>query len=600
MTQQLQKNTELETLIKEMREAVSYKPLRAVEIMERLLPEVNEDTPKDLQFHFYKCCANVCINRHEHDQAEMYFRKLFGLQASTGNLEWEVMAKLSYGVFLTAKSELNAAIKIFDEIIDKAKNLREEARMIANIKMRKGIALGKAGKLQESLECYLEALSFFSYTNDETRFSVQANLLTNYMQLNMEKELNELYETMSKEIDQCKNESVLVYFYSNYGVYLNDKGEHEKALASAEKALTLCSDPRQWSPKAIAQRVKASSLYHLGKLKLSYLYHLRCENTLSHTNDFYSIALILLSKANLLFDCGKHEKAVTIAKKGYETAKNNHILYIQKMALELLIKMCIQLNNNTSAITYLFELNEVKDQIFNSERIKAVSELQTKYDVAIKEAETQKLKKDIAEYNLRLLRSQMNPHFIFNSINSINNFVLRNQAILASEYLMKFAQLMRHILDASNQNEIPLEKEIAFLNNYLQLEQLRMENPFTYSIEVDENIDVLELKIPPLLLQPFVENSIWHGSSHKKETVHIHIIFKEQNNELVAEVIDNGIGREKSRALNQKSKVYASKGISITRERIEKGLNGTIEIIDLKNEDNHPTGTHTKIKIPLS
>lgn len=189
-----------------------------------------------------------------------------------------------------------------------------------------------------------------------------------------------------------------------------------------------------------------------------------------------------------------------------------------------------------------------------------------------KEIEVIKLHRDLAASQLTALRSQMNPHFIFNALNSIQQYILTGNVDDANKYLSKFSRLQREILNQSDKYFISLEKEIEMLNLYLQLEQLRFDEGFEYEIKVDEEIDVSEIKIPPMIMQPFVENSIWHGLASQKDNKKILIEFTLNSEDiLLAKINDNGIGREAStklKDLNTSQSQYPSRGLSLITERL--------------------------------
>lgn len=205
----------------------------------------------------------------------------------------------------------------------------------------------------------------------------------------------------------------------------------------------------------------------------------------------------------------------------------------------------------------------------------------------------------------KLFRSQMNPHFIFNSLTSIQNFILDEEAHKASKYLSRFSKLVRNILDSSIEEYVPLEEEISTIENYLELQKIRFQNKFDYTIEVDEAINPESMNIPPMLAQPFIENSIEHGIKHKKIKGNIHIRFSLKNNMIVFEVEDDGVGRDKAREiLYEQNKEHKSLATAITLERIRvlnKKLKKKImlHILDLKNSENEPLGTKVQIKIPF-
>jgi len=205
----------------------------------------------------------------------------------------------------------------------------------------------------------------------------------------------------------------------------------------------------------------------------------------------------------------------------------------------------------------------------------------------------------------KLFRTQMNPHFIFNSLASIQNFVVKQDSKKASIYLSRFSELVRSILDNSTQEYIPFEKEVSTIENYLALQKVRFPDKFDYSLEVAENIDLEGMLIPPMLAQPFIENSIEHGFKQKKTRGNLKIRFSMKNNLIVFEVEDDGIGREKAQKIGYKlNKDHRSMATDITRERLmvlNKKLKQKITLIitDLKNKDNEPAGTKVVFDIPF-
>ncbi|HAP01193.1 MAG TPA: hypothetical protein DCQ93_04635, partial [Bacteroidetes bacterium] len=150
--------------------------------------------------------------------------------------------------------------------------------------------------------------------------------------------------------------------------------------------------------------------------------------------------------------------------------------------------------------------------------------------------------KKISELEVKALRAQMNPHFIFNCLNSINSFILRNDSDVASEYLTKFSRLIRLVLDNSRSTQISLSSELECLKLFIEMEEMRFSDKFEYSIHVNEKINTETIKVPPLILQPYVENSIWHGLLHKSEKGKLKIDINQQNNYIICVIEDNGIG----------------------------------------------------------
>ncbi|MBS1667380.1 MAG: histidine kinase [Bacteroidetes bacterium] len=233
----------------------------------------------------------------------------------------------------------------------------------------------------------------------------------------------------------------------------------------------------------------------------------------------------------------------------------------------------------------------------------AEAELQKqKIESQITEVELQNQK---TELEMQALRSQMNPHFIFNSLNSINRFILQNNRQQASEYLTKFSRLVRTILQNSQSHFITLESELEALDLYLEMEALRFNFHFTYTITHKEDLDISVIKVPPLIVQPFVENAIWHGLMHKEEPGHLFLGVEESEGLLVFTVRDDGIGRKQSSLLASKSATkHKSLGLKITSDRIamlnkSNSYPSSIHINDLVHADGSPAGTEVIIKIPI-
>lgn len=203
---------------------------------------------------------------------------------------------------------------------------------------------------------------------------------------------------------------------------------------------------------------------------------------------------------------------------------------------------------------------------------------------------------------LKSLRSQMNPHFIFNALNSVNSFIATNDERTANKYLSDFSTLMRAVLENSEEDFIPLEKEIELLELYTKLEHFRFQDKFDYSIEVDPKIKIDEFQIPPMLLQPYIENAVWHGLRYKEEKGWLQIDISYINrNEIAITISDNGIGRERSKALKtQNQKKHNSKGLSNIQKRVVILNDMYKDKVDVQIEDiNKGEETGTKVVVTI-
>lgn len=206
----------------------------------------------------------------------------------------------------------------------------------------------------------------------------------------------------------------------------------------------------------------------------------------------------------------------------------------------------------------------------------------------------------------QLLLSQMNPHFVFNSLTAIQSYIFRNDPHQAGKYLSSFAKLVRLILENSRLESTSIEQEIKTLKLYLDLQSLRFEGKFDYTITVDEDIDIDSTSIPPMLAQPFIENAIEHGIIHLSEKGIINVSFKNAEKSIILEVEDNGIGIEKSKLLQLESgKDYRSLATEITYQRLKKikyanNLNIKLNIINLSAIDINKQGTLIRFTIPFN
>lgn len=258
------------------------------------------------------------------------------------------------------------------------------------------------------------------------------------------------------------------------------------------------------------------------------------------------------------------------------------IVFLLLFGVVILRNMALKRRNEKQQLEHQITLQKIE-----SERIKAAFQQRT------------------TELQMQALRAQMNPHFIFNSLNSINHFILRNNTTQASGYLIKFSQLVRLILQNSQRSLISLESELEALNLYLDLEALRFDNYFDYTITIEEDLDISAMQVPPLIIQPYAENAIWHGLMNKKEKGHLRIEVFQQENMLCCRIIDDGIGRKKAAEMKSKStSTYKSMGIGITADRIAmlhqiNQLDTYITITDLVSADGSAGGTAITLKLPV-
>jgi hypothetical protein len=328
-----------------------------------------------------------------------------------------------------------------------------------------------------------------------------------------------------------------------------------------------------------------------------------------------------------------------------ETISNN--LRLKKMLLLMGYELEKDKGNFLKSLEYYVSHQSIKDSITNATNTELLEALRTKYESELKDKEIQMLsteaelhKNNIKKKNnlilftllsgigligllsfffwqrhkleeertlnakQKLLRTQLNPHFIFNALNSIQQYIYQKQnPQKVADYLAKFSRLTRRILQHSKKDLISLEEELAFIKDYMDLQQIRFDRPFSYTITIDEGLDVDDIQIPPMFTQPFIENAIEHGIFSKKDKGTIKIEIIEKDNMLVVILEDNGIGIEKTKLLKKNNK-HQSLAINITRERLkilEKKFKqkAILSILDLSNHENLITGTKVQLTLPI-
>ena len=208
--------------------------------------------------------------------------------------------------------------------------------------------------------------------------------------------------------------------------------------------------------------------------------------------------------------------------------------------------------------------------------------------------------KEMEELKMTALQSQMNPHFLFNSLNSINNFILKSEVEKASDYITKFSKLIRVILNSSSSPTSRLSEELEILALYVKLEQMRVTGGFSYTVKVGKKIRMEMIKVPPLFLQPFIENAIWHGIMKKEGEKKIELSIREEEGDVLCIIQDNGIGINKAKELAHMSQKRKFLGAKATEDRIRMLYqNKDVHIVTKDISSKTQTGTQVSIRFPL-
>ena len=355
----------------------------------------------------------------------------------------------------------------------------------------------------------------------------------------------------------------------------------------------------------------------------------------------FGASLALYNLAQLYTDQQKYTEALPLATQSLDYAKTIGVLDQTYHSEKLLSDIYGFLNNPSESLAHYKNYVAARDSILNQEMSKKFAQAEMQFEYKQKEAllaergkrQTQftifailgtllllglvlvihnrmqvkrrlTLQKEVAEYEQKALHLQMNPHFVFNCLGAISSFIVQNGIDSALKYLSKFSKLMRLTLEYSKGSLIPIDKEIESLKNYLELEQLRFNNKFEFSIEMSPKVE-FNMGLPPLLIQPFVENAILHGMVPKDGNGNIDVFFDVENGQLICTVTDDGIGLSESRNLKEKSvTAHQSMALEITKKRLEimestTSKSAQIDIEELNQTHNPKTGTRVTLRLPV-
>jgi tetratricopeptide (TPR) repeat protein len=426
----------------------------------------------------------------------------------------------------------------------------------------------------------------------------------------------------------------------------NSKTEHDSALLYMRKCLQLNKKMNYLSGIALSYHDLATTFLLFPETDSASYYITNAVELAKKIKDpalvNYYITLGKVQKAK-----GNYHTALINTLKAYETGKEEKLASVITESSLLLSDLYNLINRKDLAYNYLKEFYKMNDSISNDAFLKQVTRMEIQYDFDKKQraAEYAQMEERIlqesklrqqkiyvngllillilltllsflyirhnrlrAQYTRidleqRLLRAQMNPHFIFNSLCAVQDFILAGKPQKANTFLTKIARLMRNILENSREEFIPLEKEIETIKLYLDLQQLRFETEFDYNIFLDDAIDPENISVPPMLTQPCVENSIEHGLLPSKEKGQLKIAYRISNGLIMLEVTDNGIGRKEAAAKTPEQRDKRSVSTKVTTERLEnfrktlRKKSISYEIIDLYDKD-RAIGTKVVIMLP--
>ncbi|WP_437395900.1 tetratricopeptide repeat-containing sensor histidine kinase [Flagellimonas lutimaris] len=552
-------------------------------------------------------------NISQYEKATNLHEEALAASEEANNTELRVFSLNMLGVVYRRTDAIKTALDYNQKALQLAEQVENPSH---HIKRSINVALNGIGNLYQTLEQYDLAILQFKRA------------------LKLEEELG--------------NKLGLAINHQNIGHCLEEKGDLEAALENYRKSLAyneeIDSDiGRVICKNSLAQIYLKQDMPYLALVLLEPLHE-----ESKRIGDFSITSVIFINTGWAYTKLGNYNKAEDFIQEGLEMSQNHNIPsnilygYEKRSLLENtrgdfkkayeFYKKADEYDKQISSATNLRYMNDIIIKYENDKKNSQIAVLAKENEIVrlrLKKNQTtllvsalivglissilyilyrqyqNKNEKRVLTLEQKMLRSQMNPHFLFNSLNSIKLYIINNEQKNAVHYLNKFSKLVRKILEASSQKEIPLSEELGTMELYMNIENIRFSNEIDFKIEVEKDINIDNIKIPSLTLQPFLENSLWHGLSPKEGEKKIQINVKHKNRgHVTIEIVDNGVGRTMAE-VNKENRVLKRKslGIRITKERLANFAKDyqnkfDVAIMDLFDENGRPNGTKVILDIP--
>lgn len=589
-----------------------------------------------------------------------YGKKALTLAEKYNQPNEKYLAYCNLAVSYLNHDTLNLSLQYHQKALELAQQVGDSLQ-IARSRFELGTYYTEKGYYENALThllSSLEILEKLSQDKNTTGFESKISFITNnigtlYSRINNNDKAMEYYR-YSLGIKENLGDSLgVAHMLNNIGLLFVKENNLEKAEEYYKEALRIIK--KDGDEIDVSESISVLMLLMMKQKQYSKaIGYFDTLETYFNVMPERAILAALSNISSLWLDLGKPDKAYAYISQMIELSKRSNTIWLLSESYKLIAEYYAQKNNFEEAYLYHKKYLQLKDSVMNLEMNSKMAEMQTKYETEKKEKQIAILQKDkqltqvaadrqramkllylissliilliavliilkiknrdkrkqeiLEKQNLeneqRLLRTQMNPHFLFNSLNTVQGFISANDGFKAMTFLSKFGNLLRDILENSRESMISLENELNTLHLYIEMEQLRYSNSFEFEIIVDKKLDTEQSMIPPLIIQPFVENSIKHGLSSKKGNGKLTIELVYSKGFIKIKIADNGIGREKSKELTRsKPKQHKSLGLKLTTERLKKiekttGVKTSVKIIDLYDKEGIAEGTLVVIDIP--
>lgn len=589
---------------------------RAQKLLAEQLEILNQQDHPDFRLNYHLNTATIENQLYNFYLAEIHFKDAIEILEDRGDIKQQAEILIDYAGTCMNLEKMKEATECLERASRLLKSFPDE-RLEARITCREGFLNLHYSNYSKAIEQLLEA------DKNITTLHQKLDLKDYYFLTLIHSGLGKVYErnedreksvrSYLKVVKMCEAMNIrtrLSWHYLNVGIGYMALNDHESAEKFFLKAIDITDD--------ISQYARASAYANLGYCYYEKRYFDealelfdRAEQLYKEKSeeDYYNFSIIESWRGRLFAELGKRRRAMQHFAAAFEYARIIEDYKQLSSVCKDIATFYAEMEDYKNAYEYQLLYDKIGEKYIEQINKRKQMELEVKYEAEKKKQETELLQLQATKLQLKALRAQMNPHFMYNALNSIQNYITSNEVTYAAKYLAKFAKLMRQSLDNSDLEIISLEKEVEFLEDYLFInEKLRFEDKLSYEISVEDDIEEDILGVPTMIVQPYVENAIEHGLRTKKDGfVKVHFSLFDEDT-ILCIVEDNGIGREKARQMQQQDAQHdnhRSRGTSITEERLQILHNSDetgffVQTIDLKNEDTgEANGTRVEIKIPI-
>jgi sensor histidine kinase YesM/Tfp pilus assembly protein PilF len=548
-------------------------------------------------------------------------------------------SKIVLGDYDGALGFFSRAQQAFAKLADDEPENMSFKKGLARSHASAGVVYSEKSNFHMALDHYEKALELYREAKDDASVSKALNNIgvVYKSQQNYSRALE--YFKKALTLQRQNGEAAAAMTLLNIGVIYFETNHFTQALSFYEQARSMFANVDNRRGEALLHAYLGDFYLkqgNLGEAKKDYEKALLLNEAMRHR---FGASLVLYKLAQMQFAQKRYADAFPLAQRSLDYAKSIGVLDQAYHSEKLLSDLYLATGNPAKSLEHYKNYISARDSITNQENAKKFAIAEMNHDYQKKEAllsEKMKrqnqlllfsiagtilliclllvaynrrqvkrrltLQKEVAEYEQKALHLQMNPHFVFNCLSSISSFIVQNGTDQALKYLSKFSKLMRLTLEYPKGPLIPIDKEIESLQNYLELEQLRFHDKFDFAIGQSENVE-FNVGLPPLLIQPFVENAILHGMVPKEGRGNIRIAFDQCEGQLVCTITDDGIGIAGSQKLKENSvAAHQSMALDITKKRLQimestTSKSAQIEITDIHHGSQ--TGTRVTLRLPV-